>query len=707
MEIYPRNYRLATDSVGNQLVAEFLEKQVELGIENGLVFCEFPLFREDEELLRSKLLIISPVHGLVVLGTFQGGDIDQDGLDETVARTEAIFSHIYAKLLRSGKLRSGRTSLSFRAEAAVFAPELASDRGESASGTKIFRSTTSLFDFLGNLKVSEPINDELIAEIVSIVEGSKGLLRPRERITSNIAADAKVVLVKKLDEEIRRFDRDQRFGYMTDVYGPERITGLAGSGKTVVLAMKAALAHLNNPDAKIAFTFYTKSLYQHVKQLITRFYRQFDDKDPNWDNLKVLHAWGGQINEGLYYYAAKVSGETPLTFAQAKSLNPRQPFDVACGRLLTSSRLSHLFDYVFVDEAQDFPPSFLRLALKIANEEKLVIAYDVFQTIFDVDIPTAEVLFGTTESGEPAVTFEQDIVLHKCYRNPLEVLVCAHAIGFGLYSDKAVQMLESEEHWRDFGYEVTSGELKSGSQVVITRPATSSPCSISSATSKDKIIEVLSFSKFGDELDFVVSKIKQDIEIDGLSPEDILVICADDYNSRNYFRNLSEKLTQAGVATNNLQDDSYSLRNFAEKGQVTLSTIYKAKGNEAFVVFVVGIDGLFAYPDAKRRNAAFVAMTRAKGWLRVSGLGQSAQKFKVEAQAAISNIPSLVFTYPSTEELINIKRDLSQDSTERAESALDDLEDELSPEEYEEMLRRKLRDLQRKKKSSSKRISKR
>ena len=53
--------------------------------------------------------------------------------------------------------------------------------------------------------------------------------------------------------------------------GPQRIRGLAGSGKTVVLALKAAYLHSQHPDWNIAVTFYTRSLSQQYKDMITNF----------------------------------------------------------------------------------------------------------------------------------------------------------------------------------------------------------------------------------------------------------------------------------------------------------------------------------------------------------------------------------------------------------------------------------------------------
>ncbi len=699
MEIYPRNFKFARDASAQALLNYAKERASTLELDDAVIFCEFPLYREDSEVYLSKLLIVSPVHGVLILGSFSGNyNQDGEGLLLAASQTEAVFSHVYSKLVKSPQLRSTRTNLMFEVDVAMFCQEAPADANVEGE-MRLLRSFAEFDSFLSQLARTTPLGAPVVAEVLSIVEGSKGLIRPRERRVADFAPTSKVALVKALEEEIRRFDREQRIGYMTDVYSPQRITGLAGSGKTVVLAMKAALAHLKNPEAKIAFTFYTKSLYQHVKQLITRFYRQFDDRDPDWENLRILHAWGGSINEGLYHFAARAMGEMPITFGLAKAHNPRQPFDFVCKKLLDSSKVRPLFDYIFVDEAQDFPPSFLRLALGLAHEEKLVIAYDVFQTIFDVEIPTAETLFGTNASGEPAVSFEEDIVLHKCYRNPLEILVCAHAIGFGLYSNIIVQMLESADHWNDFGYRLESGELTSGHRVKFLRPPENSPSSISSSSSASGLIEVNAFGSIEEEVGYVASQIVLDVRNEGLMPEDLLVICADDKNTRGYQRLIAAELRKQQLTINNLQDNDFGLKDFFQRGEVTFSSIYKAKGNEAVVVFVVGVDALFHFPNARNRNTIFTAMTRAKGWLRVSGLGLAAERFKTEVETAKQNLPYLEFTYPEPGQLIKIRRDLSDESVLRMESMLDDLEQQLAPDELEAMLVNKLREVRRKKRS--------
>ncbi|MBE7182051.1 MAG: hypothetical protein INR71_12750 [Terriglobus roseus] len=70
-----------------------------------------------------------------------------------------------------------------------------------------------------------------------------------------------------MENEIANFDEKQRHIALVDVGGPARIRGLAGSGKTVILAMKAAHIHLVNPDGLILITFFTKSLRATIKSL--------------------------------------------------------------------------------------------------------------------------------------------------------------------------------------------------------------------------------------------------------------------------------------------------------------------------------------------------------------------------------------------------------------------------------------------------------
>jgi superfamily I DNA and RNA helicase len=92
---------------------------------------------------------------------------------------------------------------------------------------------------------------------------------------------------------------------------------------------------------------------------------------------------------------------------------------------------------------------------------------------------------------------------------------------------------------------------------------------------------------------------------------------------------------------------------------VTLSTVYRAKGNEAAVVFAAGVD---AIPLRTRsgRNKLFTAFTRTKAWLRVSGIGTPASVISKEIESALAHFPFLEFEMPDLNKIELIQRDLSE-----------------------------------------------
>jgi superfamily I DNA and RNA helicase len=167
-----------------------------------------------------------------------------------------------------------------------------------------------------------------------------------------------------------------------------------------------------------------------------------------------------------------------------------------------------------------------------------------------------------------------------------------------------------------------------------------------------------------------------------------------DRNAGAYFSSIRDALVPHRIRVHNLQDKAFSIPDFQKADCVTLATVYKAKGNEAYSVYLVGIDALFESPTARYRNRAFTAMTRAKGWLYVSGVGAEAQRFVDELKQAKTNFPDLRFKYPNQEQLVYMKRDLVQIDPAEAAEALSRMTADMEPEELENLLRKKLRELE-------------
>ena len=81
------------------------------------------------------------------------------------------------------------------------------------------------------------LTQEQIDEIRSILEGAKALSKPTQRKSIVEDKSNKLNILIKLEDEIINFDAEQRKAAINLINGPQRIRGLAGSGKTIILAM--------------------------------------------------------------------------------------------------------------------------------------------------------------------------------------------------------------------------------------------------------------------------------------------------------------------------------------------------------------------------------------------------------------------------------------------------------------------------------------
>lgn len=253
----------------------------------------------------------------------------------------------------------------------------------------------------------------------------------------------------------------------------------------------------------------------------------------------------------------------------------------------------------------------------------------------------------------------QDLVLHRCYRNPRRILVSAFAVGLGIYNDKLIQIPENNEHWEDFGFSVSKGHSRVGEEMIVTRPSENSPLLINELLESPDVVRVQAFDTLDQECEFVANCILADIEQRLLST-DILVISLDDRAARQYFRIISSRLKERGINTFNTLEAPFYSTEFQVKDHITLTTVYRAKGNEAGSVYVVGVDAPYMDKDSIReRNKFFTAITRAKGWVTLTGTGKYAKLFGKEMELVLGNYPELKFTMPNPAELKVFQRDLN------------------------------------------------
>ncbi|QKJ91622.1 DEAD/DEAH box helicase [Agrobacterium pusense] len=609
----------------------------------------------------SDLTIVSDRYGIklvkISLSTAKN-DVRRDAI--SVLQTAATTESLLAKSLKLKK----RRKLIFDVVPIIFAPNIDVDDFDSDE-VEFVSSEAELYRIL--IEPSGPLDEEQQSEVQAIIEGAKALgqiLDAEDDEEIHPVARA----YRDLEAVIYNFDSTQRSVALTAIQGPQRIRGLAGTGKTVILAMKAALAHIENPNAKILITYYTRSLRDIIERLITRFHRHFAEVDPNWDNVHVRHGWGRQNLPGVYRDTCIREGVLSKSFNDVR--NSEDPFGSVCHDLVNRGVISPYYDVILVDEGQDFPDGFYQMCFYLAkghrDNKQIIWAYDELQNVFDVKVREPEQLFGKDLDGSPRISLTRslppgtdtnDFVLQRSYRNQRDVLVLAHAVGFGVY-DEVVQMLENAKHWEDVGYDVISGPFTTGSENVVERPLVNSP-SVLETPADVPLISVRAANSFEEEVASAVDEVLSFVNR-GIHPHQILVVSLDDRAAKGYFAEISRRLLVSGISCNNIIVDKFSEPPFRIDDKVTLSTVYRAKGNEAAVVIVVGADAA-VLKTRTGRNKLFVAFTRTKGWLRVFGLtSRTFTQLSHEISTALGNSPRLRFTMPNMSRLNIIQRGLEE-----------------------------------------------
>ena len=510
-----------------------------------------------------------------------------------------------------------------------------------------------------------------------------------------------------MEDSIANLDNLQGRAVIETVEGVQRIRGLAGSGKTIVLALKAAYLHDQHPDWKIAVTFNTRSLKGQFRQLINTFSIEQTNEEPDWDNVQILQAWGapgGGDRNGLYYAFCQMHGLEYHDFGSARRQFGRdKEFDAVCQKAVDALQQPvGVYDAMLVDEAQDLPPSFLCLCYELLKPEKrLIYAYDELQNLNSQPLPSPEEIFGKNADGTPRVRFteaapgkpQQDIILEKCYRNSRPVLVTAHALGFGIYRKPdqrfatlsghqdtgLIQMFDHKDLWLDVGYAVAEGRLEDGQHVTLQRTASSSPEFLENHSPVDDLIQFMSFDSTEEQSQWLADAIMKNLQDEELRHDDIVVINPDPLTTRNAVGPIRKVLFKKGVNSHLAGvDTSPDVFFNSNADSVTFTGIYRAKGNEAAMVYIINAQDCFsAFGNlAGVRNRLFTAMTRSKAWVRVVGVGPPMQRLTLEFEEVKKNDFRLAFRYPTEAErrhLNIVNRDMTTEEKERVTKGKSDL----------------------------------
>ena len=228
-------------------------------------------------------------------------------------------------------------------------------------------------------------------------------------------------------------------------------------------------------------------------------------------------------------------------------------------------------------------------------------------------------------------------------------------IGLGVYkknddgTPNIVNMIQDLDTWAAIGYEVEDGKLALGQDVVLSRK------DVISDKCQDSVV-ILDSNSVEEQYTYVSNEILNLIQNEDVSPDDIMIIDLDSINLNDNFTLFKKVLmSKAWDESNskwicgvNLVNKDNAIK-FRIKDSIPYTTIFRAKGNEANIVFVINAHKLQSI-SSYSRNRIFTAMTRARFKVYLLGVGNM-QSFVQEAQTVKENDYKLKFKYPTKNEL--------------------------------------------------------
>ena len=242
----------------------------------GTLFLAYPLSATAESVVTIDALLVTKEKGIVAF-VFDNGV-------EREEQQDSLYYQITNTLNNYETLRKGRR---LAVEPNIITYCVGFEEPE-CSDEYIYASKTNLKEKLdNNIRFFDSGYYEKLIEALQKIS----TMKPKKQRRNVVKESSRGAIMKNIEKQIANLDQWQKKAAFEIPEGPQRIRGLAGSGKTVVLALKAAYLHAQYPDWNIAVTYYTRSLSQQFSGMISNFSREFIGDEPDWNRLHIIHAW--------------------------------------------------------------------------------------------------------------------------------------------------------------------------------------------------------------------------------------------------------------------------------------------------------------------------------------------------------------------------------------------------------------------------------
>ncbi len=449
----------------------------------------------------------------------------------------------------------------------------------------------------------------------AVINDARQTIRDLEPDSLGAQIDQMELAHKQLSAEQQRLSRVDAWGH------PYLVRGVAGSGKSVVLANQVARtiyrhqkqrAQLSlfedneRPIPRLGVICFNRSLVPMLRDRVSRAYQALTNQDlPKTlvitDMNRLLYQMAGQLGEQNFRYISvkkvRQSGErTRRHLEQLETLQRNAP------DLLTP----FCFDGLMIDEGQDAHPNEYALLRALVRpnlqtgERSIMIFYDDAQNLYGNPPPTWREL-------SLNVTGRRAAFMKYCYRNSREIIELGLNVLLGTQAHQRVRVATRrfvDIHTlleKKLVKETPDGVRAHFAEEMNMRP------------------QVRAFQSRYEQLDWVAEATVALLENEQVRPDHILILAP----RSTPFRYLSERITQLLQKPIPLRLVGGGYRQFLDEmlivpDHLTLATVHAAKGYDAPITFLIDTD--LIEDTVLGRALFYVGVTRSKRYLMVTGL---------------------------------------------------------------------------------------
>jgi superfamily I DNA and RNA helicase len=415
----------------------------------------------------------------------------------------------------------------------------------------------------------------------SEIDALRSVLFPRVIINPDVKNQSIKILDKEQEQEAWKIGSGHRI-----------IKGVAGSGKTLLIAYRAKILKALHPNFKILIICYNITLRNYIRTKIDEIMNEVTISTTDID-IYHFHDFAFRVIR-----KQMTSGDNII-----RNIGPQTDWNVFQSKLskilmdgIQKNEIKEgQYDAILIDECQDLTTDFLKFLLHLLNKQTdhLLIAIDPAQNLYGGRITWKEV--GIKAKGRVKA-------LKRTYRNTKQILEFA----FKFNPERIIKLSETD---------------------------TEVPLFPELAQRKGDKPKIMGFKNTGSLIDYVINSIKE-LRKKKFSLGDIGIIYQS--NKFEYYNDLKNKLSFENILYKEIITKEDKEHFDINSNEVKLIGIHNVKGYEFYSVFLIGVDYIYINTQ-EMINLLYVGITRATDELYIPYLNININNGYVKKIISISN----------------------------------------------------------------------